>query len=56
MLLLMLISVGSAAAQPERAYAAITYSLVDGSAIVLSLVDSGDGTISAVDDAEGSVS
>ena len=58
MLLLFLLGAGVQIppAPSDRAYAAITYSLVDGSAIALSLVNSGDVSISAVDDAEGSVS
>ncbi len=58
MLLLFLLGagVGGPVVLPVRAYAAISYSLVDGSAIAFSLVNSGGVSISAVDDAEGSVS
>ncbi len=58
MLLLMLLGIGSIAppAGPQRAYAAINYSLIDGSAIALTLVNSGGISISDTTDAEGSVS
>ena len=57
MLLLMLLGVGSVAPSgPIRAYAAISFGLVDGSAIGFSLVNSGDLSISDTTSAEGSVS
>ena len=55
MLLLMLLGVGSQTG-PQRAYAALSFSLVDGSVLDFSLVNSGDVAISGVDSAEGSVS
>ena len=55
MLLLLLIGVGISTG-PVRAYAAISFSVVDGGALALSLVNSSGMSIRAVDDAEGSVS
>ena len=55
MLLLLLIGVGISTG-PVRAYAAISFSLINGTALAFSLVNSSDVSISAVDDAEGSVS
>ncbi len=58
MLLLLLLGAGvsTPSTDGERAYAAISYRLVDSTALAFSLVNSSDVSISAVDDAEGSVS
>ena len=55
MLLLLLVGAGTQQL-PQRAYAAITITIVNSSNISITIYNAADGTISTVDDAEGSVS